>query len=135
MANYISKFTGEEIDNTLTNKTISESGSNENGSWIKWADGTMICYARISKSRASEIAWGRLSFSIGGDSFPQTFISVPSVNVTLEMLNSTGGGHIITGYDLATSSRIAHFYVRTQEVSGSKTETINYNYIAIGRWK
>ena len=32
----------------LSTKVINSSGSNSNGSWIKFEDGTMICYKKIS---------------------------------------------------------------------------------------
>lgn len=57
--------------------SIVESGSNENGSWIKWADGTMICYKRQAFNNvAITTTWGTLyeSKKLELGDFPQPFV-------------------------------------------------------------
>lgn len=62
---------------TLDNCVIVDSGSNSNGSWIKWADGTMICYKKQNfGNQFFNNKWGTLyetqKLSLGD--FPISFI-------------------------------------------------------------
>ena len=69
----------------IDNKSISESGSNANGNYIKYADGTMICWGsrRILDINVGT-QWGSVyettnKYDLG--SFPATFISAPELFV------------------------------------------------------
>lgn len=67
----------DTLDNYLSSKTIYDSGSNSNGSWIKYADGTMICYKRQTFNNvAIATAWGTLyeSTKLELGDFPQPFV-------------------------------------------------------------
>lgn len=65
--------------------TIIESGSNSNGSYIKYADGTMICYKEIQVTSNITNSWGNLYESTSAVSlgtWAETFISTPTINIT-----------------------------------------------------
>lgn len=67
----------DTLDNYLSSKTIYDSGSNSNGNWIKYADGTMICYKRQTFNNvAIATAWGTLyeSTKLELGDFPQPFV-------------------------------------------------------------
>lgn len=74
----------DNIENAISN--VVEKGTNTNGTYIKFSDGTMICHKKISFSGvAVNIAAGSLyrSNDLTLGSFAETFESVPTVNATL----------------------------------------------------
>lgn len=109
-----------------------ESGSNDNGKWIKYEDGTMICWGYRSFSNLSiQKAWGALyetasEYNLGD--FPQTFIDTPEL-----FTNTRNGSTIFTERLLPTRSSLGStwFYC---PVSRSN-ESFIMSYLAIGRWK
>ena len=65
---------------------IIESGSNTNGSYIKWADGTMICYMNKSYANVNvDNVWGSMYESglINLGNFPATFVGIPAVTASV----------------------------------------------------
>ncbi len=62
---------------------IIESGSNVNGSYVKYADGTMICYRRL------KLIYESVDVVQEDWSFPSTFASNPMINHTHEQGFST----------------------------------------------
>lgn len=111
---------------------IVESGSNSNGNWIKYIDGTMICTKKVSQSVAVTTAWG--SMYEGGPvalgNFAQTFIDVPTVNITIQNSGTLGGiVELITG--ITTQSAGSTYVTR----GTSNTTTYTFHITAIGRWK
>lgn len=110
---------------------IVESGSNSNGSWIKYSDGTMICWGYYEKENiAINRTFGSLyecqSFNLGD--FSQNFTEIPRVTITklgsvcawIESLDN------VTRSSLGTAN-----WVRPT----AGTYTLAYSYTAIGRWK
>ena len=76
-ANAIVIKKADNTADTLDNCVIVDSGTNENGSWIKWADGTMICRKRqIFKNTPIKNSWGNVveSAKLNLGDFPQTFV-------------------------------------------------------------
>jgi len=105
---------------------IIEKGSNANGQWTKWADGTMITQFRLGASFNITNAFGSLFYAnIGSISYPQTFVDVPSCSIT-----SAGYGWIsrTVGSISGTGSSII---VNPLSVSGAVTVL---EIIAVGRW-
>ena len=101
---------------------IVESGSNANGSYIKFSDGTMQCWAM----------YGTLSLTAtfhttGYYNFPATFIANPVVNWGLGR-PSTSYTCRIVAVDISTT--------QTRIVIETVTQTVDRLYYrAIGRWK
>ena len=110
---------------------IVESGSNDNGSYIKYSDGTMICYKSTSEITINiTTAWGSLyegSLNVGN--FPVEFVETPTISVT-----PFGSGMLIEqgGANASKTSWGTITVVRPTSVSGVKTK---FHLIAIGRWK
>lgn len=65
---------------------IVESGSNANGSWIKWADGTMVVLQEYFDTKTIYVTMGslkRVGLKAPPD-FPQEFKEPPIVQITLQ---------------------------------------------------
>ena len=115
-ANYINNNVG-----------IVESGSNTNGNYIKFADGTMICYAILSFNLEITNQYEGVYYAnTGSITFPQEFISTPVINIMLRGI--AGGGYSF--YNVLTSE-FSGFVWKIQ----SKTSEFSLLYQAIGRWK
>ena len=125
------EYNNDTLKNTLDK--IIESGSNNNGSWIKYSDGTMICYAEIRR----EVNFGQSGNSYTGEtttaiSFPQAFIGNPRVTI-----NTQHDGDyyycIVYGFIRNKTSITKITFLRTS--SPSAVVNIPFSYIAIGKWK
>lgn len=118
------------IENAING--IIESGSNANGNYIKFSDGTMICTKSVIVSTKIENPWGNLfeSLQIDLGNFPVSFIETPvlSVNKTI------GRGSWIELVEGTTNSAIGNTYL-VSAVSTTSTTNITINIIAIGKWK
>lgn len=112
---------------------IVESGSNDNGSWVKFADGTMICSGYISQTltRTTQRSdCGGYRTSGVTVNFPATFIETPQ----LSLLDTSS-----TDFSLgcrSSSVNTSYFNVFWHAINSSSSQ-LNYkaDYIAIGKWK
>lgn len=119
----------------LNEKTIYDSGNNANGSWIKYSDGTMICYRKVAYSTTFNSAFGsmfRNDTQIRSILFPQQFVSTNDLVVTASI---ESGDFIISSfiYDITTSSIDEIGLLRPAASATVRTGFITI--IAIGRWK
>lgn len=108
------------------------SGSNENGNWIKYNDGTMICAISKEVSFADYSQDGTIYYyDINNINFPQSFTQLNSVNASF---NSTKPGKFPwTGIYNATTSSIAR--IRLLNYYNANDNAGYINIIAIGKWK
>lgn len=108
---------------------IIERGSNANGSYTKYADGTLICTGSISTSRAINSAYFG-GFRSGGEpfTFPSSFSSTPKVSAVLKDLTSAFGVCAINTNSTSTS------IVFTSIDSIGTSDPRNADIIAIGTW-
>lgn len=101
---------------------IVETGSNSNGSWIKWADGTMDCdatlYFQVSEY---DITW----------SYPAVFTAPPRIVTGVGDTTTPNDAYVFLGYPMATVSQ-ALFFVRG--AAPSSQITVIYAS-ARGKWK
>ena len=119
---------------------IIESGNNENGNWIKYADGTMICTAtKLFENVSVTNSWGNLyetpELLLGN--FPQPFISTPEGINCIMITNSNSSGKGSAGF--------VEYVVQTTNTEWGKTAiakpvsstiaNISLSLIAIGKWK
>ena len=136
----LSNLNTSSKDNLVTAiNSVVESGSNNNGSWIKFADGTMICKFTQIINVAVTNAWGSLyggKFSV--HDYPQEFIDIPEASITLVANNDGNYGGWIgnnggTDDIRPTKKNIGEF------VMLRPTTTSNGYYkvqvIAVGKWK
>lgn len=97
------------------NNALIEFGSNANGSFTKFPDGTLVCYHNINSSS-------------GPWTYPSAFNSVPRVSASVD---SSGAANrsASTSSTTATSTNLAVYDTSNTLV------TTAVNLIAIGRWK
>ena len=123
---------GEQINNLdalVGLGGVKESGSNVNGKYTKFEDGTMICVHKMSFTNDIAIAAGALFRGDGLTwSFPATFIN-DIVGITASIGGTT---QMFVIGNITTSTGYVFYPVRT--VTGTAL-TFHINLIAIGRWK
>ena len=116
--------------------SVVESGSDSNGSYVKYADGTMICYKTVTGTTNISTSWGSLyvSSSVSLGNYPVSFVSVPTVTVTPQ--SQSGTQFMMTTNDangfgtISTPAPVC--LVRPNSRTG-----VGYifNVIAVGKWK
>jgi hypothetical protein len=110
-----------------------ESGSNADGNWLKFADGTMICNSKVSQSSASTIALESGGFRTAGVNFnyPQSFVGdEPFMSV------SANTSRIRPMVYPNSSTPLQSGVVMGHTVSSYSTEMDLIYYITmIGKWK
>lgn len=111
----------------------SSGGSASTGYWIKYSDGTMVCYKHID-TLTSFSAQGSLYISgwISLGNFPQTFTSLQSLVV--DAINPWGETFYawttsVVGSSKSSAGKVA--IVCTKSAGG----LCGLRYIAMGRWK
>ena len=103
-------------------------GSNANGEWIKFSDGTLICTHRYKPTPFVTIAPG-LGVSLGGWTFPALFVGAPVVTLNLEGAYSSV---LIVSADGVDTTNAYPIYA-----SGTSSGTSfsgDLSTVAIGRW-
>ena len=119
----------------LKNITVIETGSNSNGSWIKYDNGIMICYKNFSGTVKITESWYTLyetSYANALDfgNYPQEFKETPLLFTQFYGGNSQW---IDAWLDNSrTASKVGKAIVCS---ASSKTAGAYYNILAIGRWK
>ena len=142
--NYINENVGDLIQLTTTDKSsivgainsVVESGSNANGSWIKFSDGTMIItqsftrnIAVTTKDTGTYIYYGSVNEE-DIPSYPQTFTSILSANVNIFDNYCMCGTGTQGGAGLSKISTKLYVYCPT-----SVTKTVQFYVFVIGKWK
>ena len=106
------------------------SGSNSNGSWIKFADGTMECWGATEQVTTTTAWGGGLYFSTPVvKSFPAAFVGTPAM--TANVANDVGNYHL--SVDLIGVSPTGWNGIIFSPYLGGSTAAIFW--MAIGRWK
>lgn len=117
---------------------IVESGSNDNGSWIKFADGTMICTQNFVLTVPITLGGNNGYYARvenGIPDYPQTFTKVYYANVSIFNNNTTSvvpyNNEKNIGSQLNKIADKLYFYgLVSQEAEIEFVQTI-----AIGKWK
>lgn len=112
---------------------IIQRGSNANGEYVKFADGTMICNGVIASSETwTSTAIGIRYSGTTAATFPHAFSIVPYVTFNVRDVQ-VADRSAWQGYSANTTTGITAFYIVS--VSGSTvTQSIFTRYTAIGRW-
>ena len=136
---HVAESASEDVHGLLSQgKIIEESGSNENGVYIKFANGTMICTGRFSTLTAINITTGMASgwnrnatTHYTNNQFLRPFIEVPYMSYTISAVGYDARD-IMIGIDFSTTTE-----ARPQLISPrAHTEaSLEISYTAIGRWK
>ena len=106
-------------------------GTNANGTYVKFSNGTMICHGRVSiSSLAITGPWGSSYLSPAlSVTFPATFVKAPPA-ITANMENTTGD--IATWYNVLVSTISFDGYFGS---AVPRTFPCTLSWMAIGRWK
>lgn len=109
---------------------IVERGSNANGEWVKFYDGTMICWRfHTVTDQAISTAYGSLFIGARSYTFPVAFSAVPAVAI--------GECHWGTAapWGTAINTSVSTFTARFFDVSSRATGTsMDISWQAVGRW-
>lgn len=127
----------QDISNLATKEELSnvvESGSNSNGSYIKYSDGTMICYKTVEgTAQITEQYYGYFYhtpdgkyFNLGDYAMP--FIERPICNITFR----GGNAQWICAIQNQSATHAGDLHILSVT---SKTAGAYYDVIAIGKWK
>lgn len=122
----------ENAINALPSEII-ESGTNTNGSYVKYSDGTMICTKQVSMTAEITSSWGNLYDTGNQDidlgNYAQPFVgNVPQVSITMASAN----GCWLEGCIDRTLTSYGKIVLAS---ATSKTAGVTYDLIAIGKWK
>lgn len=117
----------------LDNNTIYDSGTNTNGSWLKYANGIMICIKKIKFTNVIiDTAWGSVYETanvVNFGNYAQEFIEIPSVSIDL----ADGSTCFCESFSGRTKKSIGSTWLWKPAVEADGTMT--FDIIAIGKWK
>jgi hypothetical protein len=121
-------FTGENIVGTVSQVSgvptgsVIESGSNSNGRYIKFADGTMVCYKRLSLSLAIDVAAGNVFFSAAtsGGSW-----AMPFVGPVVRQVHSWGGSWNTGSSTPSDGNNVGNFVLVRHATTASTTYSVD----------
>ena len=113
---------------------VVESGSNSSGSWIKYSDGSMICYATVDREINFNAPSGSLYTGTTNNSitFPQQFVTLPRVVINTQ---SDTDYYYCAVYGVLRNKTSITSVTFLRTTSPNAAVTILFAYIAIGRWK
>lgn len=128
----------------LNQKT--QNGSNSNGSYLKFADGTMICFGKTSVTNNNLALGGNngifRSSGIAFNDFPVPFVEKPDVFFTIKEQSSNMIGYpkwVATGYyntDLPSILNPGRCFIIFWGADPDNTQIdATVSYTAIGKWK
>ncbi len=108
-----------------------KSGSNANGNWIRYPDGTQICFKAVTITLASSSTWqSQYVYAVDMGLFPVAFTNTPVVNVTNGGAGVPYMGYIVRIKNITNSNAGSVDIARPDDY----TCTFIINMIAIGRW-
>ena len=111
------------------NGAIIERGSNANGEYVKYADGTMICTIMNSVNTTLGLFGNVYIANVGFVNFPATFSQNPTV--TSGASHASGFGYYWSGGNLV---RTGYTQLRLFSAAAASSQDLQYSIIAIGRW-
>lgn len=119
----------------LDNRSISESGRNDAGSYIKFNDGTMICTRTIATTIDCTNSWGTLYYGQNNDkyNFAQSFIEPPILN--LQYSTSGAISFIPIVYSGIVIDNDGFKRIEIARPNSVANIDVKVYVIAIGKWK
>lgn len=110
---------------------IVEQGSNGNGEYVRFADGTQICWRR--HLRAPGVMAGGAFVSLGAYTFPAAFVAPP---VVAAMYDGGWSVYIMASVQGVTAAGLGGAYFTNVGSASRDTTGTNptFHYIAVGRW-
>lgn len=105
---------------------IVESGSNADGEWTRWADGTQVVSGYLATTTAGSVQTGD-SVPV---TFPLAFLNLPKVSVALD---GAFASRTIIALESLTSSSMSGSH--TPVFNDGTNRSLFFHYLALGRWK
>lgn len=110
---------------------IVESGSNNDGKWIKYSDGRLITMHKVTRNLARTATWGNMYESTTQadlGNYPMAFKDIPFVYVTLHETNAS-----LEAVQFSSANNAGKVYI----LAPTSSESVDYVFhvLAIGRWK
>lgn len=110
---------------------IVESGSNNDGKWIKYSDGRLITMHKVTRNLARTATWGNMYESTTQadlGNYPMAFKDIPFVYVTLHETNAS-----LEAVQFSSANNAGKVYI----LAPTSSESADYVFqvLAIGRWK
>ena len=120
------------VDSIYSDHAI-DSGSNANGNYVKFADGTMICYGTDSVTATINTAWGNIyrSTTLVNATYPIAFTTTPSFEITMKAGNSAW----LINYQASSNDKTASDSYTLSRPESKSSTTYQIQWIAIGKWK
>lgn len=112
---------------------IISAGTTTDGTYVKYADGRMMCTQKITATVDCTRAWGSLYESTNEVNFgawPATFINTPIVGV--QTVNSVAAGWLEKLSNCTATNIGTGYFCRATSLTGV---SITLNFIGIGKWK
>lgn len=137
-SNSISNVKTTGVTNTYSCDYINgivESGSNENGNWIKFNDGTMICTRSIEKQIPCTATWGSLFYGFDSDAynFAQEFITPPLLYLfAYQRLSSS---FWLSNYYNTIITTTGFYNYAIMRPTSADNVALTLNILAVGDWK
>ena len=127
-ANNLNKIENQLEQNTNDISSLVQNGSTgTNSSYTKLSDGTLICYGRTDqKDCAANTA---TTFDV---SFAHSFVNN---NYSVALSRRNGGNNYISAEERTTNTATSGFTVYAWNGSSTVASALQYDYVAIGRWK
>jgi hypothetical protein len=105
----------------LAPRDIVASGSVDNGSFVEYADGRLVCQHVLSTSASADVTW----------TFPRGFITATGLTVVVTPRTSATVGKIVMSRVPGTTSVAIAGY----EADGTTRAAISCSLVASGRWR
>lgn len=123
----------EQIEKNTNNiLSIIESGSNENGDYIKFSNGTMICFKQVITQVKIDNPFGSMyetSSSVNFGDYAKEFKEVPLIFPYV--INRTA---LLEGMNMQTTTSFGMTWLM-RPVADVDINTYTINLFAIGKWK
>lgn len=110
---------------------IVESGSNNDGKWIKYSDGRLITMHKVTRTLARTATWGNMYESTTQadlGNYPMAFKDIPFVYVTLHETNAS-----LEAVQFSSANNAGKVYILAP--TSSESADYVFHVLAIGRWK
>jgi hypothetical protein len=121
---------------SVVNENAVETGSNANGSWIKYENGIMICWGQASPTFGAWSASGSIYSCKSNPTnflFAQEFYDLPAVSLT-HLPNTEGYWECWFGRAIWDKTGVTFIQIFRPN-TGNTGIAFAFRYIAIGRWK
>lgn len=118
----------------LSGRNIVESGTNSSGTYVRYADGTQVCYKRVGTDTITGAVVTNIyaSNAYGGGVFPAAFVAAPTVMATASIGSGTAAGIWAASYSPSGLNEWGTYRAfSTVPISASGAYI---NLVAIGRW-